>query len=220
MQIISVGCHKNSANVCLQYKIIIMKKVPKNKFNYGVIFVCIVFFASCKKDAIAPPAPPDYFISFKADGVQKEFKREPVAFTTLPDTSGIYTSLFAAYESTVGTGNVHISLLLLSRNAPTIPAIYQDPLKATTTGGNKLPQILITYLDSLGSSGYQTLGTISDVIGTPTSLFPNLYADAKVTITEATNIYFKGTFSGTPFKPDLTGRKKIITEGKFYLPRY
>jgi hypothetical protein len=194
-----------------------MKKV------LNTIAVILLFaIISCKKadiDIVEPPTEA-YFISFKADGVQKEFKNEAFGLTTLPDTSGIYTSLFGAYQSTVGTNNVQISILLSSRNSSNIPTTYQDPFKAVTIGGNKLPQAIITYTDVAGADGYISLGIISDLVGTPTSPYPNLFADAKVTITEATSTYFKGTFSATAFKSNLSSQKRVLTEGEFYLPRY
>lgn len=198
-----------------------MKKTLKMKFCYGILLIGMVLFStSCKKEEITLPQPGAYFISFKADGTQQEFKMEPAAITTAPDSSGIYTSILSAFQSSVSSGDIHLSMTLFSRNPNNSPATFQDPLKAITVGGVKLPQVLITYVDTKGALGYQTLGTITDLIGTPTSPYPNLYADGKVTITEVTNTYFKGTFSGTAFKSDLSGNRRVITEGKFYLPRY
>lgn len=198
-----------------------MKKALKMKFYYGILLICMVLMASsCKKEEITLLQRDAYYISFKADGIQKEFKSEPAAVTPQSDTSGIYTSILGAYQSSVSSSDIHLSLTLFSRNPHNSPATFQDPLKAITVGGVKMPQLLITYVETKGTLGYQTLGTITDIIGTPTSPYPNLYADGKVTITEITNTYFIGTFSGTAFKPDLSGDKRVITEGKFYLPRY
>lgn len=207
--------------ICKMYVCVLKLNNMKKVFN--TIAVILLFATiSCKKVDVDIAEPPTevYFISFKADGVQKEFRKEAVAATVLPDTSGIYTNLFAAYQSGVGSNNVQISFLLLARNSPNIPATYQDPFKAVTVGGNKLPQAIITYIDTPGADGYQSLGSISDFVGTPTSLYPNLFADAKVTITEATSTYFKGTFSATAFRSNLSSQKRVLTEGKFYLPRY
>jgi hypothetical protein len=207
--------------ICKMYVCVL--KLNNMKKILNTIAVILLFTTiSCKKvdiDIVEPPTEA-YFISFKADGVQKEFKKDALAGTVLPDTSGIYTNLFAAYQTAAGLDNVHISLLLTSRNSPNIPGTYQDPFKALTVGGNKLPQAIITYVDTQGADGYQSLGIISEFVGTPTSLYPNLFADAKVTITEATSTYFKGTFSATAFRSNLSSQKRVLTEGKFYLPRY
>ncbi len=198
-----------------------MKKTRKMKLSYGTLLIFMVLFAaSCKKEEITLQQPDTYFISFKADGIQQEFKKEPVAVTVTPDTSGIYTSILSAFQSGVSSSDIHLSLTLFSRHPHNSPSTFQDPLKAITVGGIKLPQVLITYVDTKGALGYQTLGTITDLIGTPNSTYPNLFADGKVTITEVTNTYIKGIFSGTAFKPDLSGDRRVITDGKFFLPRF
>lgn len=165
---------------------------------------------------------PEYYISFKADGVQKKYTNQAIASLGHSDQDGLYNGVLQGYAATVGSDKAHVGIIIFS-NSAVAAKIYQDPDKATNANGDEVPQVLINYIDEAGN-GYITMGPTVDKNGKINS-FPgseNVVADAKVTITKRTNTYLEGSFSGTAFlSTDATFKTKVvITEGKFILKAY
>ncbi|MBS1744399.1 MAG: hypothetical protein JST81_15330 [Bacteroidetes bacterium] len=197
-----------------------MKKISNNNSYSFIILAFILLLGSCSKEKAGNANPDDhYYISFKANGVQKEYSSNGVTFFGPQDTSGIYTGILGAYYDVVGSGEPQLSLILMSRNPCTDPAVYQDPDKAVTNAGVREPQVVITYLEQGNTDGYQSLGLFSDLTGQPGGYFEHAVADAKATITEVTSTYVKGNFSATTYKSTDVSQVVNLTEGKFYLPR-
>lgn len=165
---------------------------------------------------------PDYYISFKANGVQKKYTGQAIASLGHSDQDGLYNAVMQGYKGTTGADKEHIGLVIFS-NSAVAEKTYQDPQKATNDDGSEVPEVLINYIDETGN-GYITLGPMADKNGQINS-FPgseNIVADAKVSITKRTTAYVQGTFSGTAFlSTDAAFKTKVsITEGKFILKAY
>ncbi|MEP7106389.1 MAG: hypothetical protein ABI760_00375 [Ferruginibacter sp.] len=190
----------------------------KKKLQFFAL-ILLLAVVSCKKDEIVMPAKGDYFISFKADGVQKEYKKEGFATISHSDTSGIFIDFMGAYEKAIGVDQPQFSFILFSRTSFFATSVYQDPLKAVSIGGVKHPQVHITYIEEAGTDGYLSLGGFTELIG-PGRLWEHTVADAKTSITEITATYIKGTFSATVFKSTDITKKRVISDGKFYLPKF
>ena len=197
-----------------------MKRIYYNRFICFLSIIAIgLFLSSCKKESVSNNNADDHnYISFKSDGVEKEYASNSFATFSPADTSGIYMGFMGAYQNTVGSDQPQISLLLMSEAEYTAGQVFQDPLKTVTHGGVKEPQVIITYLEFVDPNGFQSLGLFSELVGQPGYL-EHTVADAKATITEITASYVKGTFSATVFKSDDPSLKRVITDGKFYLKR-
>lgn len=154
--------------------------------------------------------------------MQKDYK--PIAQITVlkRGNDGLYPCLVVGYQKydPYKVNQEQFSMLLLSEN-PITNITYQDPFKAVNTDNDSLSQVHFTYYDEF-SAGHLSLGTVADINGNVYDPYNNnLVADAKVTISELTAEYAKGTFSGTVFDSVYTtGTKRVsITNGEFYLER-
>ncbi|HWB93579.1 MAG TPA: hypothetical protein VG605_17080, partial [Puia sp.] len=78
------------------------------------------------------------------------------------------------------------------------------------------PQNTIFYYDST-AAGFLTMGAFADANGNVA--LPGVVANARLTISEMTSSYMKGTFSGTVYKSSSLIQYYSITEGEFYLKR-
>jgi hypothetical protein len=182
----------------------------------------ILLIEGCKKSNDSPGSPSGgYYISFKANGVQKQYSSQPFAVITYDANEKVYTGLIGAYKNFDATVSdsvqEQLSLLLFSNSAIAANSTFQDPAKVTASDGSKLPPVQVTYYNDQ-KLGFLTLGLFADSTGMVAN-FPNAIANGKVTITELTATYAKGTFSGTAFlDTDLTTTEEI-TDGEFYVKR-
>ncbi len=191
------------------------------------LFLALVIINGCKKGnnsngTGADETPPEYYISFKVDGVQKKYTDQAIASLGYSTQDELFNCILQGYKGETGSGKEHIGIILFNNNK--IAAMtYQDPNKATPSDGGEVPQVLINYIDPNGN-GYITMGPMSDKNGN-INTFPgseNIVADAKVVIARLTTTYVEGSFSGTSFlSTDATFKKKVvISEGKFILKAY
>lgn len=203
-----------------------MKKLACQRSLCYILLVALIFTAaSCKKNNGKDDdngANPEYYISFKANGVQKKYINQALASLGRSSQDGLYNAVLQGYPETNVNSKSHIGIIIFNNSAVAANTTYQDPQKATNSNGSVVPKVLINYLDDAGN-GYLTLGPMVDKDGHINDIpgSENIVADAKVSVTKLTNTYVEGTFSGTTFlSTDATFKTKIvITEGKFILKR-
>jgi hypothetical protein len=156
-----------------------------------------------------------YYMKFKLNGVQVEYDSQPVALISFNSANNLYTAALLAYKD-VNAGLVNaVTMTVMSNTAFAAGASYNDPAKATVNG-SMTPETTILYYDA-GANGYITLGALADASGNVP--LPGVVANAKLTITELTATYLKGTFSGTVYKSSDLQQVIQITEGQLYLKR-
>lgn len=182
-----------------------------------------IFFAGCKKSNDANNGnngnAGDYYLKFKADGDQKEFKSEPL-IQLLPLKDGLYSAVLQGYADFVGQGTKdELGMIVLSNDPIVQGSSFQDPQKCVNKDGDTLTK-LITNFNDINNKGYLSMGTLVDKNGVNT-LFPSVIADAKLNISELNSDFAKGTFSATVYlSTDATLTQKVkITDGEFYLKR-
>lgn len=191
----------------------------------ATVFCFLIFLSSCKKDkenAGSDNNPKgSYYIRFKANGIQQEFKSLPIAQSSYNSSQQVYVTGLLAYTDSSKTDQNLVNIVIMSTTPLSAGAIYKDPLK-TLSGADKVPQVIITYNDAQEKS-FLSMGLFSDEAGNFSTFIPDydkLVADANVTITEVTSTFVKGTFSGTVFNLDSNSNvvsKMPLTDGEFYL---
>jgi hypothetical protein len=108
-----------------------------------------------------------------------------------------------------------MSLLIWSENAIAAKS-YRNAVNAVNSSNEKIPQVLVTYLDG-NKASYQSQGVLLSSLPP----FDKILSDVQVTITEVSATRIAGSFSGTLYKTtDATFTTTVkITEGTFNLKR-
>jgi len=172
----------------------------KKEFSL-LLFACLVAltFTSCKKSSSDPDNPGGYSMSAKFDGQSKSFN------TTV-----------AAIKGDLGNGMYSLIITGLTPTEQLALMLWSD--KDDFTAGKTFA------LDALGGTTYNMI-TYAAPLGSsdPMSQWTSVYDYGTVpesfqcTITEATSVYIKGTFSGVIYQNNnSTVASKTVTEGKFY----
>jgi hypothetical protein len=176
----------------------------------SLLLLILISISSCKKNSDSGGGNPltDFYLRFKNNGVQNEYKAH--AEGNFNRASG------ANYNSIVGATKVQFEATK-SNMVVAVTTVGKAALNKTytnyttaTAGLEKAKLLQLAFYDETGkffmSWGDEYL-----------SLMPaGSVADARLTITESTSAYIKGTFSGTLFTSGYTS-KITITDGEFYL---
>ena len=202
-----------------------MNKTPRFlKVIAAIVLSSMMAITGCKKSNDAnnnnPGSGTDYFLKFKADGTQKEFKSEPLIQILKKNNDGLYSAVLQGYKDFVGQGTKdELGMIILSNDPVVQGSSYQDPEKCVDISGDTLTKLIMNFNDPT-NNGYLSMGPLADKNGV-IILFPNVVADAKLLISELTSDYAKGTFSATVYlSTDATLTTKVkITDGQFYLKR-
>ncbi len=197
------------------------------RFYPGLVFLlgCCVILSSCSKDN--SPGNGDSYLRFTVNGQKIEYRSVPTAL--ISTSGGANSMMLVAYKDfKVSTVDIqeHMSITLYSQSGFTTGATYKDPVKVPYDG-SEMPQILITHADK-NKALHQSVGIYADETGVVRlgwggvgTALSNV-ADSKLTITELTDRFVKGTFSGTMYQPDswINGTPFTITNGEFAIKRY
>lgn len=175
----------------------------KQLFRILLLMFTIVISFSCNKKSDDTPTDTnaDFFVRFKLDGTQMEFKGMTTGlFQTLPLTPTIYSGSFQGLQSSTA-----VTTNLFGIDVRDIVPIAINKNYTNIAISNTI-QATFLYFDAAGnqySSGY--LATTAST-------------DAVVRLTEITNTSVSGTFSGK--MSTLSGTvAKTITEGSFKVKR-
>lgn len=168
---------------------------------YSAFFCLAVFFSSCKKDKIDVGSANSY-MSFKIDGVQKNYKAKAVAASEL--INDVYGLGLSAYERDSSLDM--FSLYIAQKNKTITAGTYVDP------GPND---------DSLVVVGVYNPGTSEDAKTYAAGMQEDNNPRLHVTITSKTDKKISGTFYGTFYDNGGDGPGiAACTDGKFSLPLY
>ena len=174
--------------------------MKKTLLQFALICVAALLFFSCKKEKDEPDS--SSYISFKMDGVQKNFQAKSVAVKV---TQGELNSIaFTAYQDTISAEFVYIQVT--QKDKPISTGTYMDP------GPNSEDLLVIAGYMPANQDPVKTYSA-----GLQEDNNPRL----QVTITSLTDKNVTGTFSGTFYDNDGDGPgTSAVTEGKFSLPLY
>jgi hypothetical protein len=157
-----------------------------------------------------------YYMKFNLSGKAVEYDSEPIAELNKLNSDGLYSAVLLAYQNVNAGLKDAVTITLFSSTTISANVTYDDPKKATETNGSQVPATTVFWSDSAGT-GYLTAGEFSDANGN--MIISGMTANAKLTITELTNTYLKGTFSGTVYNSGDLSVSDAITDGEFYLQR-
>jgi hypothetical protein len=175
-----------------------------------LLLIAVFSFSSCEKEEPRP----DYYYSFKVNGVLKEFKANNDAGVTFLERGNLRVALFNMVSGDVASKN---AVIMSFRNTEQIQLgsryIMQNPI---SINGTLSPSIALVYFDENGKEFGATLLQSSN---------PGAFDDCSFKITQFTTEGSIGEFEGVLFdqadtRPLDQRTPLIITEGKFYLPNF
>jgi hypothetical protein len=184
--------------------------IMKNIGLYIILLFAAFSFSSCEKE----DPKPEYFYSFKVNGVQKEFRTNNDAGITFLEDGQLRITLF---NMVTGDDLSKNSVIMSFRNRDQIQLgqtyIMQNPI---TVNGSLIPSLALIYFDENGKE----FGAILLQSANPGAL-----DDCSFRITDFTTEGSTGDFEGVLFDISDTGpldqrTPLVITEGKFFLPNF
>ena len=175
-------------------------------------FSIFLLFSSCDKE----PDRPDYFYSFKIDGVEKRFKANTKSNIVYLDNvpPGVRVALFSMSTGNDFTKNtVTISLRTVERIELNFAYTSQDEI---VVQNSLVPVVTIVYTDENGKE-YLSEALLSQYPGNPFG--------ASISMNNFTTEGSTGEFSGVLYdasdsRPINEKRTFRITEGKYFLPNF
>jgi hypothetical protein len=179
----------------------------------------VITLSNCKKSGSGNNGGGNgsgYYMKFNLNGKAVEYDSQPIAELNTVNSDGLYSAVLLAYQNVNAGSKNAVTITVFSSTAIAANVAYDDPKKATETNGSQAPATTVFWEDSTGT-GYLTAGEFSDANGN--MLIGGIVANAKLTITELTNAYLKGTFSGTVYNSGDLSVSDAITDGEFYLRR-
>ncbi|GEP98178.1 hypothetical protein CCY01nite_44380 [Chitinophaga cymbidii] len=172
--------------------------------------LAVLLVAGCSKKKGDDPASADgYYLRFKADGVQREYKQTTTAHIYYDADNLTYHCNLAATLTFAGTTKDLMTLFLVNKTAFTTGVTYRlsNGIDMEETGA-VMPQVMISLLDPQGKPYTAQFLPVTGL---------QFDDKAEVRFSEITDKYVKGTFSGLAFGV-LPERKEMkIEEGSFYL---
>lgn len=172
----------------------------KKALLYFALVIVTSALVSCKKEKNEPDSTS--YISFKMDGVQKNFQAKAVAVKVTQDQ--FHSIAFTAYQDTTSAEFVYIQVTQIDKEIST--GTYVDP------GPDSEDLLVVAGYMPANQDPAHTYSA-----GLQEDNNPRL----QVTITSLTDKNVTGTFSGTFYENDGDGPgTSAITEGKFSLPLY
>lgn len=175
-----------------------------------LLLLAVLSFSSCEKEE----PKPDYYYSFKVNGVLKEFKANNDAGITFLESGLLRIALFNMVTGSQLSKN---AVIMSFRNTEQIQLgfkyIMQNPIMVN---GTLSPSLALVYFDENGKEYGAVLLQSSN---------PGALDDCSFKITEFTTEGSIGEFEGVLFDQGDTGpldqrTPLIITEGKFFLPNF
>jgi hypothetical protein len=173
------------------------------------LLMILMAVSSCKKnDGDDGGSSPEFFLRFKANGVQNEYKANTEGSFNKASGSN-YISVVGATKIQFEATKSNMTIALTSIGIAVVNTTYTN-YTSSTPGYVKGKLLQIAFYDENGKF-YMSWGEEFLSLMPPGSV-----ADSRVVITESTSAYIKGKFSGTLFTEGFTN-KMIITDGEFYL---
>jgi hypothetical protein len=178
----------------------------------SVILAMLALLNACSKSDSGGnniPATSAYYMKFKLDGVQIEFKQNTDGVFNKPQSNGDYTCINGGTkEQFVATKN-NIAVLMTTVGQHNLNTTYTC-YKTTTAGFVKAKLLAVSYLDD---NAFSWASWSEDLVA---GLPAGTETKANLTITEANSTSIKGTFNAVLYNTGFT-KKAVLTEGEFYL---
>ncbi|MES1222892.1 MAG: hypothetical protein ABUT20_45790 [Bacteroidota bacterium] len=181
-------------------------------------YLLLIVSTGCKKDTPTNPTdtdtPGNYYIKFKAGGVQKSYENDAVSLFNASSSDTLFSTIMGGGLTANTNTKDYFAILLGTRDPAVAGGRYVD-FSPAPAGYTEAEAMVLTYVDANGKQ----FGEIGDAI---TYLLYEVHSESRVEITELTTDYAKGTFSGLLFDPNTSGTSAArinVTEGKFYLKR-
>ncbi len=177
-------------------------------FRLLTFVLLLGLMASCKKDKPEkpdggnppPPPPANYYVKMKMDGTSLSYTGTVKAIRGIEEDGTTHTLQIQGIKGNGSTDE--IDLVVLSVEDATTGDYTEGNYETYAIFGVYAPQ---NRADDLGI--YYA------------GITPNNAAPFKIKISEMTNTYVKGTFSGTFYDNEGEGtNKKVFTEGEFKAP--
>ena len=168
-----------------------------------LLTVIVCFLVNCGSDDEARPETKEFYMKFKANGIQKVYDEQAVAVFHYDNNNKSYHCQTYANETPALTKDA-LDLMIVDKDELEIGATYslKDEVALDVLGPT--PQAKAVYWDESGK-GF-------------TAQFPETTDELEVTFTENTGDYVKGTFTGR-FFTTAERDEVVITEGEFRLSK-
>lgn len=181
-------------------------------YRYCFAFLLLLILGSCSKKSDNPGEPGDgaYFLRYKSDGVQQEYKVTVLAQLYYDAENLTYHCNMTAGLSLNNVTKNILSLFLVNKESFKTGVTYQlaNGIKMAKNGAI-MPQVMISLLDASGKP------YTAQFLPATWYQFDD---KAEVTFTVVTDKFVKGTFSGLAFTAMPERAEKKVTDGEFYLP--
>jgi hypothetical protein len=181
----------------------------KKLLSLSLAIVVSMVIASCAKNQPGGPAANDFFIRFKANGVQTEYRANAETIYNKPNgTTEHITTLGGTKEQfEPKKSNMTVALTTVGDNSLNVTFTNY----ATSAAGFKKAKLLqLAFFDANGKFFMSWSDDFASILP------PGSPINCRLVLTEATSSYLKGNFSGTLFSQDYS-TKLEITNGEFYL---
>jgi hypothetical protein len=175
-----------------------------------LLILAVFSFSSCEKE----DPKPEYFYSFKVNGVLKEFKTNKDAGITFLENGANRFTLFNMVTGDVLSKN---AIIMSFRNTDQIELGQKyDMQNPIMVNGTLSPSLVLIYFNENGKEYGATLLKSQN---------PAALDDCSFIITDFTTEGSVGEFEGVIFDLSATGdlgqrTPVLITEGKFFLPNF
>ena len=168
-----------------------------------MVIVMIILLVSCGSDDDAGPGTKEFYMKFKANGVQLVYDEQAVAVFHYDANNNGYNCQTYANKTSELTKDA-IDLMIVDTDELTTGVTYSLKNEIDLQVFGPTPQAKAVYWDAAGKGFSAQLPAMTD--------------EFVVTFTEITGDYVKGSFSGRVFTS--VGREElIITEGEFKLSK-
>lgn len=184
-----------------------IKEIFQSRFCHCVVLTCFIVTAfSCKKSERNSNENSAYYMRFKINGTQVEYK-EQIEGNFNKATSSQYNSSVAGIKELFTPAKNNMSLLLATA-VETQTGITYTNYTTTASGMQKAKLANLVYIDENGKNYLSWMEEFTPSLPAGTEI------KALITITSTTSNTISGTFSGVLYSEDYT-IKLNITEGAF-----
>lgn len=172
-----------------------------------VVFSMLLFITGCKKDGDAGNGSSYYYMRFKINGTQVEYKAQ-IEGNFNKTSSSQFNSSVAGLKELFTSAKNNMSLLLATAEATQTGVTYTN-YTTSAAGMQKAKLANLVYIDGSGKNYLSWMEEFATAIPTGTEV------KALIKITDANNSVVKGVFSGVLYSEDFS-EKLTITDGEFY----
>lgn len=180
-------------------------------YRYSFAFLLLLILGSCSKKSDNPGEPGDgeYYLRYKSDGVQKEYKAITLAQFYYDAENLTYHCNMTSSLALNNASKDMLSLLLVNKESYKTGVTYQltNGIEMAKNGAI-MPQAAIALSDENGKP------YTAQFLPATWYQFDDM---AEVRFTAITDKFVKGTFSGLAFTAMPERAEKKVTDGEFYL---